>query len=312
MDCRRSYLTYRCSPLIGIATVALLAVSYSGCTFDRSAEPNPVAEGAGGGIGGSSEGGMSGAGGSTSQGGGGAGGMGGSGAGGMGGMPVVNVNTDCSSNDLLLCYLFEDNLDDGSGNSTPLAPTSSSDISYKPGIQGQALVINPDNDFEAANAISFNPPEFTLEAWAMPENLPVGNNRAIIVDGGAFGAIIVGGANIGDDVVRFKAGGNASAPNSTFAISGGSVPANQWSHIACTRRIIGTDTSLEIFVNGSSVAQNTFTGGADTTINNSLYVGSNCCNGTNDFDGVVDNVRLFDVPRTAQQVCTAAGRTNCP
>ncbi len=90
MDCRRSYLTYRCSPLIGIAAVALLAVSYSGCTFDRSAEPNPVAEGAGGGIGGSSEGGMSGAGGSTSQGGGGAGGMGGSGAGGMGGMPPVD------------------------------------------------------------------------------------------------------------------------------------------------------------------------------------------------------------------------------
>lgn len=254
------------------------------------------------GVGGSPVGG---AGGGSSVGG--AGGA--AGAGGAGGQ-AIQVDIDCDSANLLFCYLFDGNLDDGlAGNPTPLSAKGENEtVAFAPGVQGQALDIQPDNDVSAFQ-LNFGPTDFTFETWVLPRSFPPSNERVVLLDGNGVITLSLGDNTL-TNAVRCKAGNGLNEP---ISLTGGFLAANRWTHVACVRTVNGNgDVRLEIFIDGAPEAVDTFVGPLNTTSFSGLTIGNNCCNGTDDFDGQIDNVRMFSIARSPQQLCEAAGRMNCP
>jgi hypothetical protein len=158
---------------------------------------------------------------------------------------------------------------------------------YRVGKVGQAYSLKAaSNDgLVVTNSPSISPTTaITLDAWVNPSSYQ--NNPAVVFRKGTDYSLTIGdGESNGIAVCRI---GNPD----NVPISGGSVPLNTWTHVACTFDSQSAQTRL--YVNGIQVA-GVFS--EPTLIPNSdddLGIGKSLDSTTQGFDGLIDEAEIFD------------------
>lgn len=196
-------------------------------------------------------------------------------------------NNSIDANTVALWNLEEGNgvgnyLKDISGNNLHLTPTGSTFTKGK--TTNGARYLNGSSYLNVSDNNLLDPAAITLEAWVKPASLHTGNfinkgdnsgYRFRTTAGGAFQFLDRGGTN------------NLATATNTYS-------PNTWYHVVAT----GDSTGLKIYVNGALAASNsTPYGGPNTTASFSVgnYPGEL-------FTGVVDQVRVSNVARTADEI----------
>ncbi|MEP6864813.1 MAG: LamG domain-containing protein [Deltaproteobacteria bacterium] len=201
------------------------------------------------------------------------------------------VFCDTTDTQLVACYRFENNLTDDSSHHNNGSATET----YANGKAGKAVVIGTTNGIDIADSASFDVTDLTIEAWISPAAIPTGTNRAGILDcEGQYGFFL----HPNGDLIC-TAGGSVNAP--------ASVQANRWTHVACTH----ANNTISIYADGVLITSGPATALPTGSTSGLTLGGNNPANGGSPLDGMLDQVRLFGVGRTAQQICTDAGKPNC-
>ena len=136
---------------------------------------------------------------------------------------------------------------------------------------GDYLKTNSSSDF------AFGTGDFTMEAWIYPTS--VTNTQGVVstrLDGTADTGQIFFGLS-GTDVLYYAGSGNV--------FSGGTVSANAWSHIACSR----SGSTVRVFLNGTQVATGT---DSDTKTTTFGYIAAGGGDDSQLLTGYVSNARF--------------------
>lgn len=202
-------------------------------------------------------------------------------------LPVAVMKGICPAGEsaLLLCLRFENTLADDSAPAAAVTGT----ISYEPGPGDTAGRVGPASVVRVSQGWGTVGGSFTLEAWVRPDRLPSGAQRMGLLDEEShFGLFILPGGTL----ACYSAGTGVSVTNA--------VNVGQWSAVACT----AGGGALTAWVNGVQRSQVSLGGGAGGTTAN-LAIGSNNPSGDT-FEGLMDNVRVWNTVRTGPQICQAA------
>jgi len=201
--------------------------------------------------------------------------------------PVAFCDTDDTS--LILCYELEGSARDSSRNALDASPTN---VSYVPGRTGLAAFVTTGGALDIAEHPALDPPVITIEAWVRAP-WPLAGTRAGIID------------NHGQYGLFLQPGGGASCIGLSLA---GVVPANVWSHVACTY-----DGTARIYVDGNKVGESAGGGGALGTAGlTGVTIGADNPPGAGSpLLGDVDQVRMFGRVKTDAELCGAASRADC-
>lgn len=212
-----------------------------------------------------------------------------------GGSPTTDASVDaggdaappssnlCTPSNLVLCYPFEGEVVDKSG--TDLVPATLQGVAYTSGKEGQAALLGATSAIRFAPNAVFNVPAATVEAWV--KRAPA----AAAADGVIFDAD-------GRYSLTVTAAGAALCKSSGGQASGGTVPVDQWTHVAC---VIGGG-STRVYVDGIERASGP---GGITASGLAEALGGNSPSGE-PFLGAIDSFRLFSVARTAAEMAAAA------
>lgn len=178
------------------------------------------------------------------------------------------------------------------------------EIKGSPGSAGvcsttQATHLNFDgaNDgITTASNLNFADQSFSIEFWARRETV------------GDFQYIYSSGTNSSNNfnAMLFRYGTNKISFSfwSNDLDSNASITDNNWHHYACT---YNANTKLQsIYIDGVLDATRTST--SNTSANTILYIGSNLNLATQRFNGDLDEFRIWNTDRTAEQI---AGSMNC-
>jgi hypothetical protein len=286
--------------LTGLVGVVMCASCLELGVEDPTATPTGGGggEAGGGGAGGGNGSGMSSSGSSSSSSGAGGIGSGGSGSssstssssssgsGGVGGNPAAAL---CDSSDptLIACFPFEGDTIDASGKKNEVTATG---VTFAPGVNGQAASFNGASQVSIANTALWDVPVYTVELWYYQRSYNA--TRAGIFDSDNRFSMFVYGSG------EFR----CSRAGTYFAIND-KMPLDTWTHVAC----VYSGSTLSLYVNGvlSDQTMAPFLDSGGTTT-----IGSNAPNGDY-FDGMIDSVRVWNIARSANDICTAAGKPNC-
>ena len=191
-------------------------------------------------------------------------------------------------NALLLCLRFEGSLADES----PPAANVSGNVSYEAGVADLAARVGPASVIRASAGWGTVGNTFTLEAWVRPDRLPTGGQRMGVMDEETrFGMFILSGGTLACS----SAGETVTVP--------GAVRVGQWSAVTCTT----SANTIAAWVDGVQRNQGVLNGNPAGTAN--LAIGSNNPSG-DAFEGLMDNVRVWNTVRTGPQICQAS--FGCP
>jgi hypothetical protein len=194
---------------------------------------------------------------------------------------------------LVLCHEYEDSLSDSSTYGNHATGT---DHGFGAGVAGQALASSATTEVKVAYdaSLQFGPDTMTLEAWVFPKAIPsTGRVGVVDQDGGPSIFIYANG-----DVQCF-------AGNRRVGTGPGMVAASSWVHLACTHN----SGTTKIYIDGT-LALEEGNGGSITAGTIGMAVGGNSPSG-DPFNGLIDNLRVWTVARSATDICAAAGQTNC-
>jgi hypothetical protein len=192
---------------------------------------------------------------------------------------------DPSDPTLLACFRFED----AAANEVDGGPQpSATGLSFAAGRVGQAVVLDDASALAMPDDPRWNVASFTLEAWVKPSVLPPDGGRAGVIDSDGRYSIFI------YEFGRTTCGANVR-------ISGRSLQANVWTHVACVLR----GSTLTLYVNGAPVAASD--AAAAGTSDAGTNIGSNAPRG-DPFVGAIDEVRIFRAARTPEQIAAAARR----
>lgn len=272
---------------VWLASASLLL---GACTLDAAgtgASPAPAggSSSSAGGAGGAGTGGAGGLG---------AGGLGGGGDGGGGG-PAAPF-CDPTDPTLVACFRFDGSLADES--MTSLVPDVAAGFQYATGHEGQAIAMDNATQLRLPYHPSWEVTHVTIEAWIHPASLPQGDPedtspRAAILDSQSrYSLFLYPGSQIQCDagVIRKVAG----------------IQSGVWNHIAC----VSDGATQKLYLNG--VAIDSAPGVPVPHLDPyPTHIGSNHPDFADGFEGLLDGLRVWSVPRTASQICEAAGRSGC-
>lgn len=200
---------------------------------------------------------------------------------------------DAADPDLIACYRFED----GEHATQPWDDSmyahhgTSSGVKFAVGKNGRALVVDTTSTAKVPDAPTLGVTNaITIEAWIKPRSLPPSNRAGIVDANGRYGFFL-----LPDGALR----ATAPAAVDTEPL----IKAGTWQHVACTY----DGTKQVIYVDGVAVKQAPLASGTFGTGDGAgLAIGMNSPSGDN-FDGAIDNVRIYKIARTAAQICRAAG-----
>jgi hypothetical protein len=152
-------------------------------------------------------------------------------------------------------------------------------------------------DFSNLTSLNFTTTPMSISAWIYPISYG-GGSQGRIVDkfNNSFpwsGYVFLIDNSIGVSSLRFGTGWIIGA---TLATKNNAVTLNTWQHVAVTY----AGTSCTFYVNGSSI------GSTGNIVNpssgsNSLIIGNNS-SGTNNFDGKIDFVKIYDTALTSRDI----------
>jgi hypothetical protein len=188
--------------------------------------------------------------------------------------------------DLVVCLPFEGSVSNVVAQ--PLTVTSKN-VAFQPGPMGQAASLDETSAIKVSESPVLDGQSLTVEAWLSPRALPGPGKRAGIVD------------NDLEYSMFLTEGGGIRCSVGLIAVDApGVVTIGRWTSVACTYDA----SNIEVFVDGASVAS-----GRSGAINifglGGVTVGQNNPGGDN-YDGLIDNVRVWRIRRTATEICAAA------
>lgn len=152
-------------------------------------------------------------------------------------------------------------------------------------------------DFSNLTSLNFTSTPISIVAWIYPNSYG-GGSSGRIVDKFRTTLPQTGYAlwidnNVGVNSLRFGTGFTVST---TIATMNNAITLNTWQHVAVTY----AGTSCTFYVNGSSIGSSgNITNPSSGS--NSLIIGNNSSN-TNNFDGKIDFVQIFDTALTAKDI----------
>lgn len=196
---------------------------------------------------------------------------------------------------LVACYQFEADTRDSSANHLDATMVN---VSFPPGKVGQAMQFAADSAADVRDSSAFDVTAFTIEAWIWPSQLPLGSERAGILDmNGQYGFFIYAGGVL-------SCTGGVALPLAVMQLA-----TDRWTHVACTY----DGTAAAIYVDG--IALSTATGGGALRTNGTTGISLAADNPPGSGDpliGLIDEVRMMNIARTAEQICADAGKPTCP
>jgi hypothetical protein len=193
---------------------------------------------------------------------------------------------------LVACYSFEGDVRDSSANGNH---ATSSAVTYVPGMVGQALALQPVSSVRAPDSASLDAKNgLTLETWVFVDVLPLTGRAGLIDNDGQYGLFLAASGEL-----RCTIGGAVMSPV-------GAVTTGAWVHVACT----WDGLTIRLYTNGAEVASTPSAGMLGTGNTEGLALGGNSPSG-DQLTGKLDELRIWNVARTAAEVCTAARVPGC-
>jgi hypothetical protein len=186
------------------------------------------------------------------------------------------------------------------------AGTLENGAGFAAGEVGQAFSLNGTNqDVLIGDPANLKlSPSFTIDAWINPNS--VVDFRAVLTKWGQSDSLdnyAVWIEDAGNGTNQVNAQWVVSGPMCPCydGISGGSVPANTWTHVAVTYDGVTGDTAL--YINGSSVNSFTATPHPLQTTDAPVYIGREAGDGTGRyFPGRIDEVEVFNRALTQSEI----------
>jgi hypothetical protein len=183
---------------------------------------------------------------------------------------------DLADLDLRACFTFDGSVHDGSYYAHS---TSTSNVSYTAGHDGQAAALGPTSGISVTgNESSFDISLFTMKMWINPSSLPADGLRMGLLDSGnRYRMFLEPGGQLRCAIT----GGPDLYSGSHFVQTG------VWQRVACT--FDGTTTT--IYVDGA-VAGSVVQAATINTSSSGLVIGENNPSGDN-FEGAIDDLQLW-------------------
>lgn len=205
--------------------------------------------------------------------------------------PPASAVCDPGDPTLVACYRFESNLfeaqprdESAHGNNGTAAALALVD-----GHDGLAMSSTPESDVRVPDSASLDPvTAVTLEAWILPRTVPAVGRAGVVDNDGQYGMFLA-------------AGGALQCMMGTGVLIGPTVPTGRWIHVACTY----DGTAVRMYQDGYLSASLPTTGPLTTNRIDGLAIGHNSPVGE-PFDGAIDDLRIWNVARSDEQICQAA------
>jgi hypothetical protein len=198
---------------------------------------------------------------------------------------------------LVACYELDGDTRDASSHQLDATMTN---VSFRDGKVGKAMQCGAKSAADVPDSPVFDVIALTIEAWIRPARFPVLGARAGIVDmDQQFGVFLHTGG-----LVTCSVAGILVVPTMITP-----VPLDRWTHVACTY----DGATAVVYLDGAAVG--TLRGGglvgAEGTSGISIAADNPPGSGSH-LIGLIDQVRLMDVARTAAEICSDADRSSCP
>lgn len=210
----------------------------------------------------------------------------------VGGLQEISYAQD--ANTILLLH-FEDSLTGAQGQ----MPTQAVGVSYTAGVIGRAAVFGDDTSAPYNSAGNINPTVGTLEFWIKPQwNGNDGLTYTFLQFGDGGGMLFAkdGANNLRSIFNRFSINGQSEKG---VAVNIGNWQAGQWHHVAYTWS--NAAKMLELYVDGSRVAQDQFTGTLPV-VDNAYPLQIGAAGGGNFDDTTLDELKISNVVRSASEI----------
>lgn len=196
---------------------------------------------------------------------------------------------DPANPDLIGCYTFEGTTADGSGSGHDLDASAS----YVPGQVGLAL--GAGSNAAAPESQGMSVTAYTVELWVRPDSTPApgGQRMGLFDNDDEYGMFLYE-----NNQIRCSGNGRLYI---TYAL-----PIDAWTHVACTH----DGATLTAWVDGVPIDS----GPADAIAQDGVSgwsVGMDSPGGDN-FDGDVDQVRIWRIIRSPDEICAAAAPACAP
>lgn len=197
---------------------------------------------------------------------------------------------DATNPDLVACYHFDGDALDASANDLD---AQTSNVTFVAGRVGMAMQFGATSAAEVSDSAALDVAALTVEAWIRPSSLPGSGARMGVADlNGQWGLFLYDGGNMRCTAV-------ATATQTT-----GTITANQWHHVACTRDA----TTTTLYVDGVMVAQTIAAGSLSTSSTSGMSIAADNPAGSGSrLIGLIDELRIMSVARTATEICDDAG-----
>jgi hypothetical protein len=195
------------------------------------------------------------------------------------------------SESLIACLAFEGNPDDGSAHA--FTPEVARDLGYAPGKQGQALLLTRGSSLRFPHDAAWAVPEMTIDVWINPASLPEHHRFTVIDSDGKPSLFLMPGG-----VIRCTMGIERNVPHPI-------VP-GEWTHIAC----LSDGHTQSLYVNGVQIDQST-SGPVLATEAQPIHIGSEQPSGQDEFNGLIDSLRVWSRTLAPEEICAAAGKDGC-
>jgi hypothetical protein len=190
--------------------------------------------------------------------------------------------------DLVACYRFEalPPVDE----SIHANHATASGVTLVPGVGGSAIAFGDASSALVADSASLDVLQITMEVWVLIDQLPAEPGRAGIVDNnGQYGLFLAP-----DGGVRCAL---ASATDIGLTLTVG-----VWTHVACTY----DGATIRLYQDGIAGPTVTTANPMVTAGVDGMGLGQNVPSGDH-LHGAIDNLRIWRVARTPEQICAAAG-----
>ncbi|MGK3985539.1 LamG-like jellyroll fold domain-containing protein [Sorangium sp. So ce136] len=192
---------------------------------------------------------------------------------------------------LIACFAFEG--DPGDGSQHHFRPDRERDLSYAPGKDGQALRMTRGSRLRFGHDAAWIAPAMTIDVWINPASIPLRERYTIIDSGGKPSLFLMPGG-----LVRCTMG---VEQNVLYPVLPG-----KWTHIAC----LSDGQTQSLYVNGVEVDRSA-SGPVLAQGDQPIHIGSDEPSDQDEFDGLIDSLRVFGRTLAPQEICKAAGREGC-
>jgi len=198
---------------------------------------------------------------------------------------------DAADRGLVACYLFEDDLADGSFYANP---ASGSGYGFAGGVAGRGLEVNATSAVTAPHHAETDAPEVTLEVWARLDRIPGSGRMALAEKSDQYGLFVYP-----DGSVLFGMGFEAGREDAWS--SAGAIVAARWYHFAGTY----DGSTQRVYVDGTEVGSNR-PAGTVSLDSGRLFIGAEGPSGGDRLEGRLDNLRMYSYARSAAQIRASA------